>query len=198
MNQAKSSCMKIRFVDLDEQVINALKAEFSPLPGDFSFTCASIIEMESLSPDSGLVALVSPANSLGFMDGGVDQAYLNHFGDHLQKRVQTHLQEHFYGELPVGQATTVNLSKQRYLIVAPTMRRPTSVKETLNAYLAFRAVLIEALEFNKANSDNPAVQITEIRCPGFCTGVGKMRPAAAALQMAMAWCQVYGIKPCPL
>jgi O-acetyl-ADP-ribose deacetylase (regulator of RNase III) len=33
-------------------------------------------------------AVVSPANSFGFMDGGIDAVYLNHFGNDIQLRVR--------------------------------------------------------------------------------------------------------------
>jgi hypothetical protein len=33
-------------------------------------------------------AVVSPANSFGFMDGGIDATYLTHFGSQLQTEVQ--------------------------------------------------------------------------------------------------------------
>ncbi|MCP4502544.1 MAG: hypothetical protein GY822_21550 [Deltaproteobacteria bacterium] len=32
--------------------------------------------------------LVSPANSFGFMDGGIDQVYIQRFGSALQTKVQ--------------------------------------------------------------------------------------------------------------
>ena len=52
-------------------------------------------------------AIVSPANSFGYMDGGIDLVYLQRFGWDLQSRLQSHLQEQYDGELPVGQATIV-------------------------------------------------------------------------------------------
>lgn len=44
-------------------------------------------------------AVVSPANSFGFMDGGIDLAYSERFGWGLQARLQRHIAEHHLGEL---------------------------------------------------------------------------------------------------
>src|SRR5258708_3558075 len=52
-------------------------------------------------------AIVSPANSFGYMDGGIDLVYLRRFGWELQTRLQAHLRDEHDGELPVGQATIV-------------------------------------------------------------------------------------------
>jgi len=49
-------------------------------------------------------AIVSPANSFGYMDGGIDLVYLHRFGWELQARLQAHLRNEHDGELPVGQA----------------------------------------------------------------------------------------------
>ena len=40
-------------------------------------------------------AIVSPANSFGFMDGGVDYAIIKYFGYDLQKRVQQMILEKY-------------------------------------------------------------------------------------------------------
>src|SRR5262249_41077917 len=52
-------------------------------------------------------AIVSPANSFGYMDGGIDLVYIRRFGWDLQDRLQSHLKQHHDGELPVGQAAIV-------------------------------------------------------------------------------------------
>jgi O-acetyl-ADP-ribose deacetylase (regulator of RNase III) len=52
-------------------------------------------------------AIVSPANSFGYMDGGIDAVYLERFGAGLQARLQAVLREEHHGELPVGHAVVV-------------------------------------------------------------------------------------------
>jgi hypothetical protein len=86
-------------------------------------------------------AIVSPANSFGYMDGGIDLVYLRRFGWELQTRLQAHLRDEHDGELPVGQATIVETFDTAipYLVSAQTMRIPMNVSSTINAYLAFRA-----------------------------------------------------------
>lgn len=52
-------------------------------------------------------AIVSPANSFEFMDGGIEPAYTRRFGWGLQSRLQTLIAEERSGELPVGHAVVV-------------------------------------------------------------------------------------------
>ena len=71
-------------------------------------------------------ALVSPANSFGFMDGGIDMAISRFFGWQVQERLQQLIQAKYHGELLVGQADIVATDHSRipYVIAAPTMRVP--------------------------------------------------------------------------
>src|SRR5438128_1317574 len=89
-------------------------------------------------------AVVSPANSYGFMDGGIDAIYLDYFGSDLQARVRQQIFDHHHGELLVGQADVVETGHDKipFLIAAPTMRVPMNLHETVNPYLAARAVLV--------------------------------------------------------
>lgn len=52
-------------------------------------------------------AIVSPANSFGFMDGGIDLEYSRHFRWHIQDRLQEMICDHHHGELLVGAAEIV-------------------------------------------------------------------------------------------
>jgi O-acetyl-ADP-ribose deacetylase (regulator of RNase III) len=119
------------------------------------------------------------------MDGGIDLVYLQRFGWDLQDRLQSHLQKHHDGELPVGQATVVETfdPAMPYLISVPTMRVPMNVAETVNAYLAFRAA-IRALKQHNASSDS---RIEAVLCPGLGTAIGRMPAGQAAKQMAAAY-----------
>lgn len=84
----------------------------------------------------------------------------------MQHRLQAFLKQNHDGELPVGLAVIIEtLSPDdnekkfknpefnegkliKYLISTPTMRIPMNVSDTVNAYLAFRAV-IRAGQFNE-------------------------------------------------
>src|SRR5687767_2206594 len=83
-------------------------------------------------------AMVSPANSCGIMDGGLDLAIRHELGHGVQDVVQKRILEEFHGELPVGAAIVVEtgVAKWPLLISAPTMRVPESVAQTVNAYSA--------------------------------------------------------------
>jgi O-acetyl-ADP-ribose deacetylase (regulator of RNase III) len=134
-------------------------------------------------------ALVSPANSFGYMDGGIDLAYLRFFGLELQSKVQQKIKSDFHGELPVGQAMVVPTGHESipYLVTAPTMRIPDKIGETVNVYLAFRAALLAV----QAQNDRNPQSINTLRFPALGTGVGSMPLARAAHQMRAAHTSVY-------
>src|SRR3954469_11514552 len=83
--------------------------------------------------------VVSPANCFGFMDGGIDRAYSERFGWHVQDRLREVIARAWDGELPIGLALVVETGAAdiRFVVAAPTMRAPVSVAQTLNAYLSF-------------------------------------------------------------
>ena len=137
-------------------------------------------------------AWVSPANSFGWMDGGLDwairQAYDAAYCD-ITRVVQDVIRQQAGGELPVGQALVIPTPDTPYthLIVAPTMRTPRPAFWTLNAYLAFRAILLAARQWNQDHADDG---IATLYCPGLATGVGRMPAKRCARQMRTAWDQV--------
>jgi hypothetical protein len=69
------------------------------------------------------------------------------------------------------------------LISAPTMRVPMDVSETVNAYLAFRAAIRVARQYNKS-TDKP---IGSVICPGLATATGRLSPEACSRQMLYAY-----------
>lgn len=130
-------------------------------------------------------AMASPANSFGFMDGGLDYALSERFGWDLEKRLQKQIKELPEGELLVGQAIVLETGDKDvpFLISAPTMRIPTNfnIDTSVNAYLAMKAILI------KAKADD---RISSVAIPGLCTGVGRMQPLIAARQMFQAYKEI--------
>jgi len=129
--------------------------------------------------------MVSPANSFGIMDGGLDLAIRDALGFQVQRRVQRVIVERHHGELPIGAAEIVETGDARwpYLVVAPTMRVPENVAQTLNAYLAFRAALLACRRQGAIES---------LVCCGLGTGIGGMEPQRCAVQMRMALRHVEG------
>ena len=89
-------------------------------------------------------AMVSPANSFGFMDGGLDYALSERFGWDLEKQLQKIIKDLPEGELLVGQALVLETGDKvvPFLISAPTMRVPTNfnIDTSINAYLAMKAI----------------------------------------------------------
>ncbi len=137
-------------------------------------------------------AVVSPANSFGFMDGGVDAAYLRYFGRGIEDRAKRAIAERHHGELLVGAADIVETGDDciPFMIVAPTMRVPMVLHDSVNAYLAARAVFL-LLKFGKfANGveagTSLASRIERIAFPGLGTGVGRLGPNTCARQMRAA------------
>lgn len=162
--------MKILLVDRQAALIRAWRGAFADRDD------VEVIEGDYF--ERAAAAMVSPANSFGIMDGGLDAAIRDVLGVAVQQRVQRVIVEKHHGELPVGSAELVATgdSKWPVLVIAPTMRIPESVAQTLNAYLAFRAALLACKR----------VGIESMVCCGLGTGVGAMEPQRAAVQMRMA------------
>lgn len=136
-------------------------------------------------------AMVSPANSFGIMDGGLDAAILENLGPRTQPAVQKVIVEQYHGEMPVGAAEIVPTGHAAwpFLVVTPTMRVPERVARTLNAYLAFRACLLAVARHNEAAARTGGASISTLLVPGLCTGVGGMEPRRCAAQMKVAFDQ---------
>lgn len=130
-------------------------------------------------------AVVSPANSFGFMDGGLDLALSERFGWDLQERLQEAIHQLPERELLIGKALIIPTGDANvpWLIAAPTMRVPMSfqIATSINAYLAMKAILLVAM-------GRP--EITSVAIPGLCTGVGRMPPEISAQQMWAAYVEV--------
>lgn len=137
-------------------------------------------------------AVVSPANSFGFMDGGVDEIYLSHFGYDVQTRVRRQIYNFHNGELVVGNADIVETDNQKipFLIIAPTMRVPMILQDTVNPYLAARAIfiLVKQKTFSSGSfAGKPiAEQIKTVAFPGLGTGVGRVGFNTCANQVRAA------------
>jgi O-acetyl-ADP-ribose deacetylase (regulator of RNase III) len=129
-------------------------------------------------------AIVSPANSFGFMDGGIDLVYSQRFGWTVQENLQRIIQAEHGGELPVGLAVIIPTHDASIplLISAPTMRVPMDISNTVNAYLAFRAAIRAATDHNRS----ALRPIETILCPGLGTATGRIPAAVCARQMRYA------------
>ena len=137
-------------------------------------------------------AVVSPANSFGFMDGGIDALYLDHFGPEIQLRVRRQIYDHHNGELIVGIADIVETGDTEipFLIVAPTMRVPMVLRDSVNAYLAARAVFLLLAKgcfvSGQYKGNKVADHVHTVALPGLGTGVGKIGFNTCAHQVRSA------------
>lgn len=131
-------------------------------------------------------AAVSPANSFGFMDGGLDHTLSERFGWGLQEKLQSAIAERPLRELLVGEALVLPTGDPAvpWLISAPTMRVPMRLRQSVNAYLAMKAILASAL----GHTGPPPIRSVAI--PGLGTGVGGLKAETAALQMWAAYREI--------
>lgn len=177
--------MKIILVDFQEPLIEAWQNTFNG-SHDVIIKRQSIFEVQC-------DAIVSPANSFGYMDGGLDLRISQFFGWHVQQRLQDLIRSKHHGELLVGQAEIVHTehAKIPYVISAPTMRVPMILGQTtVNIYLATRAILllVKYGVFEDGTQINRVVKIIAI--PGMGTGVGRVPPLVCARQMKIAFEEV--------
>jgi O-acetyl-ADP-ribose deacetylase (regulator of RNase III) len=176
--------LKIILAALDDDLADAWQRHCGDLP-DVTIHRGSILD---LSVD----AVVSPANSFGFMDGGIDHLYSSRFGWEVQDRLQQLIRTRHHGELLVGAAEIVETGNDRipYVIAAPTMRVPMILTDTVNPYLAARAVflLIQRGVVPSGALAGEAVSdaVSSVAFPGLGTGVGRVGPNTCAHQVRAA------------
>jgi O-acetyl-ADP-ribose deacetylase (regulator of RNase III) len=169
-------------------VENSLADAFEEFCGDLSEVHIHRGSILDLDCD----AVVSPANSFGFMDGGIDAIYVRYFGAELGRRVRSLIQARHFGELPVGAADIVETNNDRipYLVVAPTMRVPMVLKDSVNAYLAIRAAILlishGKFESGPKSGSSLSLHIRTVAFPGMGTGVGQLSPMVCAHQFREA------------
>jgi O-acetyl-ADP-ribose deacetylase (regulator of RNase III) len=129
--------------------------------------------------------IVSPANSFGLMDGGIDLVIRNFFGMQVQKNIRKKIIKEFYGEQPVGTSIIVDTENDDHPFLAhtPTMRVPRDISNTDNVYNAAFAMFRAIANHNK----NDRTRIHKVICPGLGTATGRVKPKEAARQMALAY-----------
>jgi O-acetyl-ADP-ribose deacetylase (regulator of RNase III) len=171
--------MNLILVDLEPEMVRCWRKEFLPFP-EVEILCDNILALAH-------TAIVSPANSYGFMDGGIDAIYLDYFGIEIQTRVQDAISRRREGYLPVGSSVVVRINdpKIQYLVVAPTMLMPERIPAA-NCFFAMSAAL-------RAATGIPG--ISHLYCPGLGTGVGGVPFEVAALEMANAYGKWKDVQP---
>ena len=182
------SRIHIEFLSRDQDALNILSSHLgTKTRTEFSF---SYVNKEiSDAPDmKEYDVIVSPANSYGEIQGGIDMIYYKSFGrNDLQKHIYTNIRKYYDGEILLGDCMVVDLEKinklngDKLLLMCPTMTIPIDVNKTRNAFYFARA-LIKGLRGIKKHK-----KIHRVMCPLPCIGVGNMDPKIMALQLQAAF-----------
>ncbi len=167
--------MVINLVDLNQGMCLEWTKYFNDIDN------VNIVNADFFSVPSECV--VSPANSFGFMDGGLDMVISKKLGWGVQETLQNQIKERPMGELLVGEALLVETGHNDfpYLISAPTMRVPTILTDTVNVYLASKAI------FNLIKNED---RFNSLTISGLGTGVGRVSYDVCARQMFVAYNEV--------
>lgn len=114
-------------------------------------------------------AIVNPANSYGYMGGGVAKAIKLAGGKEIE------LEAIAQAPIALGSAivTSGGMLKARYIIHAPTMEKPGTKIDIMNVKEATKAALEKADELG----------VKKIALPGMGTGIGSVPKDKAALAM---------------
>ena len=167
--------MKLHFCSLNKEWCDLIGELFK----DAIVTCGDVAEI----PRENTV-FVSPANCLGFMDGGIDMVYSRKMFPGCEKQVRDRIRSlgfktglgRYY--FRIGSAFIVPVAETTGLICAPTMFLPHDVSATQNAYRSFLAALLVA----KKAGDFGTLVVTS-----HCCGYGKMSITESANQMKRAY-----------
>lgn len=170
--------MRVLFIDLD----GAFTAEIRRRDPSDAVVSTATTDVRALL-GRPKTAFVSPANSLCFMDGGIDAQYRCMWPGvegMVKSRVQALGFKSKLGRsyLPLASALAVDTGdwQRSWLIAAPTMWLPQDVSATRNAYCACLAALHMAAK----------LPIDELVVPALCCGYGKMAPPESAAQCMQA------------
>lgn len=183
--------MKFTFIDLDGKFVVEIDRLFRGWPNIKTKTTL----VQDLERDR--ICFVSPSNSLGFMDSGIDKPLSQEMFVGIEKYIRALIfrlgRESIVGKkyLPIGSAMLteyrISSSDISYMISAPSMLLPQLVKDSRNAYYAMSAVLNVLDEYEKRHPG----EIDEVVVPGLCCGWGGMSPEQAAKQIRWAFLDHY-------
>jgi O-acetyl-ADP-ribose deacetylase (regulator of RNase III) len=188
--QAMRSSPELVLCAVDDAMARAWRAVPSKRRSRVRVHRGSVLDIEAH-------AVVSPANSQGWMRGGIDAIYSRAFPE-VEQRVRSAILTYHGGELPVGQAVAVPTgeSMPAWLISAPTMRQPGErlPPDTVHPYLAARAVFEFWRDRELEHGLRACDAIDVLAMPGLGTGVGGVDPKNCARQVAAAWDEVFGTR----
>lgn len=180
----------LHFISTDAEFIDAIAASFDGVTG------VTWERGDVRGVDRAGRIFVSPANSFGYMNGGIDRVYSEEMFRGCEAVAQRKIHElrpeaAGRGEragLRVGSALWFLVDEEAHdrltaLLVAPTMTIPCNVADTQNARAAFMAALILSERIYSITEGH----LHTVICPALCCGIGGMEPAEAARQIVEAW-----------
>lgn len=171
--------------DLDDELIREWQNRFGELT-DFKIVKSDVRKLEN---HIKIDYYVSPANSYGYMDGGIDETYMKMFPD-IQSQVRETIHKYRIWDLnrglflPIGSTIKVN-----QILCCPTMIAPEKIYQNgiypANVYFAFLSILFYSLTEPDKN----------IAIPGLGTGTGYIPPDLCAKEMFDAYNHFLEVKP---
>ena len=167
--------MPILFISLSETFTEKLR--------QYGFEAKTMKIQDYITRPHKKTYYVSPANSLCFMDGGIDFALSRLIFPGIETEVKKTVKElgitSLVGKpyLPIGSSIIFDKGNTS-LVVAPTMLLPQNVSTTKNAYYATMAVLYNILINKKEKLEDIDILLTS-----FCCGYGKMEEEYCIQQM---------------
>lgn len=156
---------KVVLVDVNPAMVSAWRETFEENP-EVDIRHGSML-------DQRVDAWVSPTNSAGNMDGGLDGVIRSYLGEGIQKRLHAALEDQFHGVMPVGNATCVSTQRDepRWLISTPTMVTSSEdVSDTMNVALACAA----AFQVIHQQNEREPGSIRSVALPGLGANTGRV------------------------
>jgi O-acetyl-ADP-ribose deacetylase (regulator of RNase III) len=174
--------MIIKFISLNKEWVDCMKEYFK----NTALVIVDSADIREIPREN--TCFVSPANSLGFMDGGIDLILSREIMPGIESKVKKRIQElniiSSMGRpyLPIGSVIAVPHDLKTHLIVTPTMFLPHDVRGTQNAYWSFFAALIMWRKLCSQKNKRFNLVVTS-----HCCGVGRMSASDSATQMKRAY-----------
>ena len=163
------------FISLSETYIEKIK--------QYGFEAKTMKIQDYIPNPNKKTYYLSPANSLCFMDGGIDYALSRIIFPNIEIEVKNIVKQlgiiSIVGKpyLPIGSSIILNKGNKS-LVISPTMLLPQNVSNTKNAYYATVAVLYNILINTKEN-----IEEIDIIFTSFCCGYGKMEEDVSIQQI---------------
>ncbi len=175
------------FFDIDRNLLSEYARTLDALGPDYPVRVRVIQEPTDVRKLTDVDVYVSPANSHGWMDGGIDAIYMEMWKD-VETRVKATIAEkspfktvYDRCSLPVGGALLVGLENgaNQYLVCAPTMTVPQNISNhPENIYWAMYAILRSCEHLGPGYT---------VAVPGLGTGVGGVSASDSAFQIHRAF-----------